>query len=80
MFIFLDNWCGATIKEATRSYHPYKDIRIRKYHNGKYSESKSLQIQSKHWKDECQISMEGVYLDYFNSYNIGIYYNPKSVF
>ena len=50
-----------------RSCRPYGYIRVRKYYIEKYSESKSLQIQSQHREGKHQLSIEGVDLDYFNN-------------
>ena len=42
----------------------------------KKGESTSLQVKSQHWGVHCQISTEGVALDYFNNDKIVIKVNP----
>ena len=74
------NECISTIKEATRSHQKYRYIKLGKYYPKKYSDSTSLQIQSQHWGDEHQLSLEGVDLDHFHNFIIVGYYYPSSTF
>ena len=71
-----NNECGATRKDAIKSRQINGDIRVIKYHAGKYSESISIQDQSQHWGGDSQLPTEGAAMYYFNNDNIVREVNP----